>query len=130
MRRLGFTLIEVLVALAITAVAVVPLFDLHMLSLSAAAQARMEVQALALAQEKVAELEAMDLPQVGTRTGSVQRNGVVLSWETVVGDLPMPGTASLCRVVVTVRWGQGPRAGGHVVLSTALADSRRVAQAR
>lgn len=130
MRRFGFTLIEVLVALAIAAVAVVVLVHLHLLSLSAVAQADAEVQALALAQEKIAELEATDLLEIGTRTGSVERNGVVLSWETLVSDLPMPGTASLRRITVTVRWGQGPRGPRQVVLSTAWADRRRVAQAR
>ena len=64
-RRTGFTLMEVVVALAVAAIAVVGLLRLHMLSMAAADKADKTAQALVIAQNKIAELEAQGSPTAG-----------------------------------------------------------------
>jgi len=128
-RQAGFTLIEVLVALAIAAIAVVGLMQLHLLSLSAVAKANAEVQAIAIAQERIAEMEAKGPLQTGSQAGSVERNRVAFRWQTQVSDLAAAGAGPLRRVVVTVCWDQGPRAR-DIVLSTVLANQRPTVSAK
>ena len=126
--RTGLALIEVTVALAIAAIAVVGLLRLHSLSLAAADKADKMVQALAIAQGKIAELEAGGSPQAGTQSGCVDRNRTTFHWQVQVSDQPLPlrpGTdeGRVRKVLATVRWdhGLGRR---DVVISTLLGDGR------
>ena len=128
-RRTGFTLLEVVAALGIAAIALVGLLRLHLLSLAAADKADAMAQALSLAQSKVAELEAAGSLQPGTQTGSEPRNRTAFHWQVEVSDWPLaqslPGAPGLVRkVVVTVQWdhGLGRR---NVVLSTLMGDRRQ-----
>jgi len=126
MSRIGFTLTEVVVSLAIVAIAVVGLLRLHSLSLAAADKADKTAQALAIAQNKIAELEAGGVLQAGTQAGSIDRNRTAFHWQVQVCDQPLPQRPASDRgrvrkVVVTVRWDHG--AGRRdVTLSTLLAD--------
>ena len=126
MSRTGFTLAEVVVSLAIVAIAVVGLLRLHSLSLAAADKADKTAQALALAQNKIAEMEAGGVQQADTQAGSLDRNRTAFHWQVQVCDQPLPQRPAtdrgrVCKVVVTVRWdhGVGKR---DVTLSTLLAD--------
>ena len=122
MSRTGLTLVEVMVSLAIAAVAMVGLLRLHSLSLAAADKADKTAQAVAIAQSKVAELEAGQVPQAG----SIDSNRTAFHWQVQVCDQPLPRLpaadgARVRKAVVTVRWDHG--AGRReVTLSTLLAD--------
>ncbi len=116
-------------ALAIVAIAVTGLMRLHLISLAAVDKADHVVQAISIAQDKIAELEAMASIPIGTQTGVVDRNRTSFQWQTEVSDLAMPhgqstDWARVRRVTVTVRWdhGLGRR---DVSLSTALCERRR-----
>jgi general secretion pathway protein I len=101
----GFTLIEVLVALAILAVALAAALR----SASIAADATLELKARLLAtwvaQNRVAEYAARPLwPELGTRAGQAEQGGVAFAWRETISATPNP---RFRRVEVTV---YGPRA--------------------
>lgn len=126
--RSAFTFIEVLVALAIAAIALLGLLRLHLLSTAAAEAAQTRTQAVFLAQEKIAEASAFGFPQQGATSGAVQRNGRDFAWRTDITDanpaesnrLRLTGLRQV-RAVVTWTDGSGRKT---VQMTTLLADSR------
>lgn len=129
-RRTGFTLMEVVVALAVAAIAVVGLLRLHMLSMAAVDKADKTAQALVIAQNKIAELEVRGSSTSGTQSGSIERNRTAFLWQTQVSDLEVPKVpppadpGHVRKVVVTVRWDHG--IGRRDVSLSAILGERRV----
>lgn len=82
----GFTLIEVIAALAIVSTALLGLLQLHLVSLRTADKAQVITQAVLLAQEKMADVLCCGYPPLGTRSGVVEANGSQLAWRTEVTD--------------------------------------------
>lgn len=126
-RTRAFTFIEVMVALAITSIALVGLLRLHLLSLRLTATAQTEAEAVMLAQEKIAETLSAGYPEVTMQAGIVERNNVCFNWRTQVSnsDLSaegaMQGVKGLRTVLVDVSWPQG--AGQkHLQMTTYVAD--------
>lgn len=79
----GFTLIEVMVAVAIVAIALVPLFRLHLLSLDATIWTRDYTTAVMLAQSKMASIKL----EPGEETGGYEEPAYSrFQWQTVVGE--------------------------------------------
>jgi len=121
---------EVVVAMAVAAIAMVGLLRLHILSVAAADKADKTAQALVIAQNKIAELEAQGSPTTGAQAGSIERNRTAFLWQTQVSDLEIPQVSPpadphrIHKVVVTVRWdhGIGRR---DVSLSAILGERRR-----
>jgi general secretion pathway protein I len=124
----GFTLIEVVAALAIISIALLALLRLHLLSIRAADKAQVLSQAVFLAQEKIAETLSGGYPPVGTQSGIVETDGPQLTWRTEVTDArPASSHASdlklnrLRRLSVDVAWPEG--AGqDHIQMTTYVAD--------
>ncbi len=105
----GFTLLEVLVALAILSVAVVASIQgfaqgLRLLKLSGDHQ-----QAVLIADEKAREIV---VPEEGRQEGQEQRGATTFSWETTTTSVPAPDLARIggdpawrvFRIAVRVRW--------------------------
>jgi general secretion pathway protein I len=106
----GFTLIEVLVALAILAVALAAALRSASLAADGTLELKERLLATWVAQNRVAEYTARPLwPEIGTRSGQAEQGGVAFSWRETVTATPNP---RFRRVEVAV---YGPRAPGRAV---------------
>jgi type II secretion system protein I len=128
MTRPAFTFIEVLMALAISAIAVLGLLRLHLISIATADTAQAKAQAVFVAQEKIAEASAPGYPQQGTESGTVQRNNLNFTWRTEVtnvGSQDVGGLAlkDLRRIRTLVTWQQGT-SPKKLQMTTYVADSK------
>lgn len=106
----GFTLLEVMVALAIVALVLVPLIRLHLLSLDATVRAQELTTAALLAQGRLASLGTF--PESGEDEGDFPDPELArYRWHTAVVDYSLvaeDGTAIEVRhIEVTVRWTDG-----------------------
>ena len=81
----GFTLLEVMVAVAVIAIALIPLLRLHLLSLDATLYAQDLTTAVGLAQEIMAKMSSTPEPgeQHGTFDAAVYAR---FRWQTSVGE--------------------------------------------
>jgi type II secretion system protein I len=124
----AFTFVEVVLALAIVSISMLTLLRLHLISIRTVQTAEASSQAVLLAQEKIAETLALGYPQLGSESGTVERNNVPLQWRTKVADLHQVGPENvpitgLREVSVDVGWKHG--AGRkHVEMSTYAADRK------
>ena len=99
-RQTGFTLLEVLVALAITSLAAVMIAGEFSQMLDNSASMRERTYASWIAQNKIAELRlANQLPEVSTSTGDVQFAGDTWYWRAEISE---SGVENLFRVNVSV----------------------------
>lgn len=119
----GFTLLEVMVALVIVAVALVSLLRLHLLSLDSTMRAQDLTTAVLLAQGRMAVLIG-SFPEPGEGGGRFEDPELAkFRWQTVVTEhrfeaergttgtgtdpSPTPTEIELRRIEVTVRWVDG-----------------------
>ena len=100
MRRRGFTLVEVLIALAIVAVALAAGFRSVAQSAESATVLKARTLALWVAQNELAaaQLETPG-PAIGEREGSEQQAGASFAWHAAVTGTPNP---AFRRVEITV----------------------------
>lgn len=127
-RPKGFTLIEVMAALAIVAIALLALLRLHLISLRAADKAQVLSRAVFLAQEKMTETLAGGYPPLGAQSGLVETDGLQVTWQTEVTDarpaLPHLSDLKLSRLrrlSVDVAWPKGT-GQDHIQMTTYVAD--------
>ena len=127
-RKMGFTLLEVITALVIVSISLLGLLRLHLISISMTEVAEITSQAVLLAQEKIAETLALGYPEVGIKSGEVEKNAQVLYWQTEVSDLKSSQLAEaeisgLRRISVEVDFRRG---GGSksLQMSTYVSDRR------
>ena len=114
----GFTLLEVLVAVAIVGIALVGLLRLHLLSLDATLAAQDLTTAVLLAEGKMATFMAQS-PQEGEDEGRFDGPDLErFSWTTSVTDYDIglgdqtsgrEGAIGLRHVTVSVHWREGNR---------------------
>ncbi len=95
----GFTLIEVMVAMTILAIALVAVFQMQSQSISMASEARFRTTASLLAQSKMAELEASASIGGKTDAGDFSPEHPQYAWRVSVTDTQIPGFK---RIEVTV----------------------------
>ena len=110
----AFTLVEVLIALAVTVIGLVPLLHLLTTSILMADSAWNLSQATLIGNAKLAEVITENNLEIGTDQGSVesQENEIVFDWQSEVTeaqieeleDTPLTG---LRKVTVTVMWHEG-----------------------
>ena len=110
----AFTLVEVLVALAILALGVVPLLQLQLLSIRSADRAYRQSQAVLLAGRKMAETLGAGYPATGANQGTTEAedSGPGLNWSVTVADVTsadLQGAvlSGLRSVKVEVSWPDG-----------------------
>jgi general secretion pathway protein I len=126
--RGGFTLIEVIAALAIVSIGLLGLLRLHLMNLRAAGAAETTAAAVFLAQEKMAEATLAGWPALGARSGTAQANGSEFTWHTQVTNLDALASHGVARnglrqLNVDVAWRQG--AGSKSLrMTTYVADTR------
>jgi prepilin-type N-terminal cleavage/methylation domain-containing protein len=110
----AFTLIEVLLALAVLAIGGVTLLELQLCSMRAADRAARQSQAVLLANQKMAEALASTSIAPGANQGLTDKDTPdgPLSWSVSVADLSNAqiqgaSTTGLCSVTVDVTWPEG-----------------------
>jgi general secretion pathway protein I len=82
----GFTLMEVMIAMAILAIALVTVFQSQSQSVSMAGSSRFLTTASLLAQGKMAEIEALDMKDVKTENGDFGEGFHDYVWRVEVKD--------------------------------------------
>ena len=106
----GFTLLEVMVAMAIIAIALTAVLGLQSQSVSLASEARFNTTAPLLAQRKMAEIEAKEPKEVIDDSGDFGEDFPGYFWELTVRDIAFdrPENASdhLVGIEVKVFWGE------------------------
>ena len=112
----AFTLIEVLIALAITVIGLVPLLHLLTTSTLMTDSAWNLSQATLIGNAKLAELISQDDIKIGTDKGSVEslQKEMVYDWqskvtEAFVEELGEADLADLWKVSVSVMWHEGKK---------------------
>ena len=117
----GFTLLEVLVAVAVVAIALVTLLRLHLLSLDATIRAQDLTTAVLLAQGKLASMGTF--PETGEEEGTFEEPELAkYRWQTQVSEQTFPAAGGetevqVRRVAVTIRWRDGQQER-HYTLQT------------
>ncbi len=84
----GFTLLEVLVALAVLAIALISIFKLQGQTIQMSAKARFLTLAPHLAETKLAEIELQDIKEVADDTGSFANEHADYNWAVTVEEMP------------------------------------------
>lgn len=87
-RNRGFSLVEVLVALAVLAIVLVAIFKLQNQTITMSAKARFLTIAPHLAQAKLAEIEVQDIKEVADGSGSFGANHPEYNWVVSVEEVP------------------------------------------
>jgi general secretion pathway protein I len=87
-RSKGFTLLEVLVALAILAIALISIFKLQGQTLRMSAKARFLTMAPHLAQAKLAEIETQDFDDIRDGSGAFSGEQSDYDWTVAVEEIP------------------------------------------
>lgn len=110
----GFTLIEVLIALAITVIGLVPLLQLLTASILMTDSAWNLSQATRIGNAKLAEIVSQNDLKIGTERGSIESKSkeIVFDWqskvtEAFIDELKETNLADLRKVTVTVMWHEG-----------------------
>jgi general secretion pathway protein I len=96
----GFTLLEVMIAMAILAISLVAVYQSQSQSISMATNARFLTTASLLAQNRMAEVDAADLQKTASGNGNFGEDFPDYFWQVEIGDVE--GIALLKRIVVTV----------------------------
>jgi hypothetical protein len=91
-------------------------------------KAQITTQAVLLANEKIAEMVAAGYPETGTNSGSMEKNGLTLNWQTEVTDLRLPqldkvNIEGLRKILVDITWKQG-LSRKQLQMSTYIADRK------
>lgn len=89
----GFTLLEVMIAVAIIAMTFVSMLASQSQSLSIAAISRFETTAALLAQQKMTELQLEEFDELSSDSGSFDDEFADYSWQTQVKELNEDDTA-------------------------------------
>jgi type II secretion system protein I len=125
----GFTLLEALAALAVASIALLALLQLQLVSIRTADKAEMTIQALLLAQAKMAETLSSGYPQTGISSDIVEAHGDQLTWRVEVTDARLPlscrppnGRDRARKLSVEVTWQKGP-GEKHIGLTTYVAEN-------
>ncbi len=83
----GFTLLEVMVAVAIIAISFVSLLGSQSQSISLAAISRFETTASMLARQKLAELQTESFAELGSGEGDFEKDFAGFHWQAEVSEL-------------------------------------------
>jgi general secretion pathway protein I len=111
-REQGFTLLEVVIAMAIISIALVGLLGLVNRSIVVNDRLQRITQATLLAQHKMAEV--IDTEDLNADQGSFDEPFEVYNWQVAYSDTPL---ASVTMVSVTVDWGESS-VGEAVILDS------------
>ena len=105
----GFSLLEVMIAVALIAVALVTLLGSQSQSVSFANSAKFETMAALLAQSKMSEITIQDAGSLSSDRGDFGDAYPGYAWEATVSDISVEGLEDISdylkQVDLTVTWG-------------------------
>ncbi len=105
----GFTLLEVMIAVALIAVALVTLLGSQSQSVSFANSAKFETMAALLAQSKMSEITIQDADSLSSDRGDFGDDYPGYAWEATVSGVSIEGVGALSdylkQIDLTVTWG-------------------------
>ncbi len=105
----GFSLLEVMVAMAIMAITLVAVLDSQSVSISGASEAKFSTTAALLAQKKMAEIQISKPEDISSDSGDFGDDHPGYSWELTVEDpsfdAPENVTNHLKQLDLKVSWG-------------------------
>jgi len=111
--RSGFSLLEVMVAMAIIAIAMTAVLGSQSQSISLASEAKFNTTAALLGQAKMAEIEGMDPQDLTSGSGDFGEEFPGYTWqlsvEDVMVDKPENVSDHLKQVNVIIAWGESER---------------------
>ncbi len=106
----GFTLLEVMVALAIMAITLMAVYDSQSASISRASEAKFTTKASLLAQRKMAEIEIIKGKDLISDSGDFGDDYPGYSWELTIKDpsidVPEEVSSRLKQMDLTISWGE------------------------
>jgi general secretion pathway protein I len=102
----GFTLLEVMIALAILALVAVAFLRAQASSVHLVDESMQISLATLLAKEKMAELESAGFPEVGNNSGTGGEDFPLFRWEQIVSSTEI---LNVRKAVVRVLWMEGTR---------------------
>ena len=105
-RNAGFTLLEVMIALAILALVGVAFLRAQAGSIRLVDESAQISMATLLAREKMAELESLGFPETGKTSGTGDEVFPRYRWEKVVSSTEVP---ALRKALVRVLWMEGTK---------------------
>jgi general secretion pathway protein I len=105
-KKNGFTLLEVMIALAILALVGVAFLRAQASSIRLVDESNQVSLATLLAREKMAELEGKGFPEVGKNSGTGEEAYPNLRWEQVVTATELPAVR---QALVRILWKDGTR---------------------
>ena len=97
--RQGFTLLEVMFAMAVLAIALVAAFQLQSQSISMITGSRFETTASLLAQSKMAELEGAKPDELGSESGDFGDDYPGYTWQVEIEETDIE---QVVKIIVTV----------------------------
>ena len=107
----GFTLLEVMIATAIIAIALVAALGSQSQSVSLANEAKFTTTVAFLAQKKMAELEAEDVKDLSSDSGDFGEDFPGYHWESEVDAATLEGSEKISehvkKIALTVYWAEG-----------------------
>ena len=103
-RTSGFTLLEVMIALAILALVGVAFLRAQASSVHLVDESGQISIATLLAREKMAELESMGFPELGKTSGTEDQPFPQYRWEVIVSSTDIP---ALRKALVRILWIEG-----------------------
>ncbi|MFO7713380.1 prepilin-type N-terminal cleavage/methylation domain-containing protein [Desulfosarcina sp.] len=102
----GFTLMEVMVALSVVAIALTAIYRMHTQTLFMDARGRFDTVATMLARQKLAEIDTLDLKDLTSDAGDFDSDHPGYTWkiesEAVASDLIKADGPSLKRIILTI----------------------------
>ena len=105
----GFTLLEVMIAVALIAIALTTLLGSQSQSVSFANSAKFETMAALLAQSKMSEITVQGHDELTNDSGDFGDDYPGYAWEVNVSDIVIPGMDNISdylkQVDLTVTWG-------------------------
>ncbi|MEJ2646953.1 MAG: prepilin-type N-terminal cleavage/methylation domain-containing protein [Sedimentisphaerales bacterium] len=129
----AFTLMEVLVALAITAIGVIPLLHLLVISLSMMDSASCLSNASLIGNAKLAEMVSRGDPELGIESGVIdnENSNVIYQWQVNVIDareenLMKLNLDGLKKISVCVLWNDGQRKKQVSMTTFICPDEKRI----
>jgi len=105
----GFTLIEVLMAMAIFAIGILAVGSMQIAAMNGGASARRSTDAATIAQDQIEKIIAGDYDDLAAPADAVVNGRYSLNWAVAEDDLNGDGNNDAKNVTVTVTW---PDKGG------------------
>lgn len=87
----GFTLLEVMIAVAVLTIALAAVLGLQSRSLSLAAESRFHTTSALLAQEKMAEMSVVTMGKLTSDSGDFGNGFPGYAWQVTVQNADLPG---------------------------------------